>query len=69
MNIQQSDEPRTQLMKGDRHPWSYIPSLDGRGPVPIGTLSFASRRRNEFAKDELEFLRTIRHYVAVAYER
>jgi PAS domain S-box-containing protein len=35
----------------------------------LGTLSFASRSRDEFHDDEVEFLRTICHYVAVAYER
>jgi signal transduction histidine kinase/CheY-like chemotaxis protein len=35
----------------------------------LGTLSFASRTRDEFDADELEFLRTICHYVTVAYER
>lgn len=68
MNIQQSDEPRTQLMKSQGiRAYTFHPLMaEGR---LIGTLSFASHRRSEFAKDELEFLRTIRHYVAVAYER
>lgn len=39
------------------------------GDQLLGTLSFASRSRDEFEPDELEFLRTICRYVTVAYER
>jgi signal transduction histidine kinase/ActR/RegA family two-component response regulator len=39
------------------------------GDLLLGTLSFASRSRDEFDADELEFLRTICDYVTVAYER
>jgi PAS domain S-box-containing protein len=35
----------------------------------LGTLAFSSRSRDEFATDELDFLRTICHYVSVVYER
>jgi PAS domain S-box-containing protein len=35
----------------------------------LGTLSFASRTREEFDADEVDFMRTICHYVTVAYER
>ena len=35
----------------------------------LGTLSFASRSRDQFDPDELAVLRTISFYVAVAYER
>jgi signal transduction histidine kinase/ligand-binding sensor protein len=35
----------------------------------LGALAFASRRRAQFDADELEFLRTLGHYVAVAAER
>jgi signal transduction histidine kinase/CheY-like chemotaxis protein len=35
----------------------------------IGTLSFASRQRDFFDADELEFMQTICHYVTAAYER
>ena len=35
----------------------------------IGTLSFASRTRDHFSEEDLEFLRTICHYVAIAKER
>jgi PAS domain S-box-containing protein len=35
----------------------------------LGTLSFASRTRTHFEHDELEFMRLISHYVALAMER
>jgi PAS domain S-box-containing protein len=35
----------------------------------LGTLSFASRRKNEFDHDEVDFLETICHYMTVAYDR
>ena len=66
--IQQSEEAMVQLVKdyGIRV-YACNPLLvEGR---LLGTLSFASRTRDEFDPDELEFLRTICHYVTVAYER
>jgi signal transduction histidine kinase/ActR/RegA family two-component response regulator len=67
-HIQQSDDPKVQLVKkyGIRCYACHPLMAEGR---LLGTLSFASRRRDEFGKEELEFLRTICHYVAVAYER
>jgi PAS domain S-box-containing protein len=67
-SIQQSDEPRVQLVKsfGIR---AYACSPLIAGDRLLGTLSFASRTRDTFDADELEFLRTICHYVTVAYER
>ena len=35
----------------------------------IGTLCFASKRRNGFDGDEIDFMRTVCHYVAMAQER
>jgi signal transduction histidine kinase/ActR/RegA family two-component response regulator len=35
----------------------------------LGTLSFASRSRDSFDREEIEFLETISHYVTLAYER
>jgi PAS domain S-box-containing protein len=66
--IQQSDEPMVQLVKGyGVRAYACNPLLvEGR---LLGTLSFASRSRDEFDADELEFLRTISQYVTVAYER
>jgi signal transduction histidine kinase/ActR/RegA family two-component response regulator len=66
--IQQSDEAMVQLVKGyGIRTYACNPLLvEGR---LLGTLSFASRTRDDFEPDELEFLRTICHYVTVAYER
>ena len=66
--IQQSDDPMVQLVKGyGLRAYACNPLMaDDR---LLGTLSFASRTRDQFDQDELEFLQTISHYVAVAYER
>ena len=40
--------------------------VDGR---LLGTLTFASRQRQDFEPDEVEFLDTLSQYVAAAYER
>jgi PAS domain S-box-containing protein len=66
--IQESNDPLVQLVKefGVRA-YACNPLIaDGR---LLGTLSFASRRKDEFAANELEFLRTICRYVTAAYER
>ena len=67
-HIQQSDDPRVQLARrfGIRA-YACNPLLAG-GRL-LGTLSFASRTRDTFDPDELDFLRTICRYVTVAYER
>lgn len=66
--IQDSQEPIVQLVKGyGVRAYACNPLLvEGR---LLGTLSFASRSRDEFDPEELEFLHTISHYVTVAYER
>jgi GAF domain-containing protein len=67
-HIQESDEPMVQLVKGyGIRAYACNPLL--AEDQLLGTLSFASRSRDEFAPDDLEFLRTISHYVTVAYER
>jgi PAS domain S-box-containing protein len=66
--IQQSDDPRVQLVKGlGLRAYTCNPLIAGNRL--LGTLSFASRTREEFEPDELEFLRTVCRYVTVAYER
>jgi PAS domain S-box-containing protein len=67
-HVQESDDPRAQRIR------SFGIRAYACNPLQInndllGTLSFASRSRDQFEEDELEFLRTICHYVAVAYER
>jgi PAS domain S-box-containing protein len=67
-HIQQSNEPLMQLLKslGIRayacHPLIAEYRL-------LGILSFASRTKDEFTPEELDFLRTVSHYVTVAHER
>jgi PAS domain S-box-containing protein len=67
-HVQRSDDPRVQVVK------SFGIRAYACNPLQVdndllGTLSFGSRSRDEFEPEELEFLETICHYVAVAYER
>jgi signal transduction histidine kinase len=66
--IQQSDDPKAQLVKsfGIR---AYVCNPLLAGDHLLGTLSFASRSRDQFGATELQFLQTICRYVTVAYER
>ncbi len=66
--IQESDDPKAQLVKsfGIR---AYACNPLMTGDELLGTLSFASRTRDEFDADELDFLQTICQYVTAAYER
>ncbi|HEX6986393.1 MAG TPA: ATP-binding protein, partial [Planctomycetaceae bacterium] len=66
--IQQSDDPKARLVRslGLQAYACHVLMTDGR---LIGTLSFASRTRDEFDPDELAFLETVTHYVTLAYER
>ncbi len=67
-HIQQSDDPKVQLVKGyGIRAYACNPLL--AGDRLLGTLSFASRTRDDFDPDEIGFLQTIAHYVTVAYER
>ena len=67
-NVQQSDDPRTRLVKSlGMCVYSCNPLL--AGDRLIGTLSFASRRRDRFDQHEIEFLETISQYVTLAYQR
>jgi PAS domain S-box-containing protein len=66
--IQESGEPMVQLVK------SYGIRAYACNPLLVedrllGTLSFASRRRDQFDAEELDFLATVCRYVTVAYER
>jgi signal transduction histidine kinase/two-component SAPR family response regulator len=66
--IQQSTEPMVQLIKGlGLRAYACNPLIAG-GQL-LGTLSFASRSRDSFDREEIEFLETISHYVTLAYER
>jgi PAS domain S-box-containing protein len=67
-HIQQSDDPRVQLVKGfGIRVYACNPLL--AGDRLLGTLSFASRTRDTLDPDELEFLHTVCRYVTVTYER
>ncbi len=67
-SIQESDDPKVQLVKsfGIR---AYACNPLMAGDELLGTLSFASRSRDHFDADELDFLQTICQYVTAAYER
>ncbi len=66
--VQQSDEPVTRTARSLGIRACACHPLQAHGEL-LGTLAFASRSKDRFDEDELEFLRTICHYVAVAYER
>ena len=67
-SIQQSDDPKLALVKGyGIRAYACHPLMVG--DELLGTLSFGSRSKDWFDADELDFLRTICHYVTVAYER
>jgi signal transduction histidine kinase len=67
-HLQQSDDAQTELVKalGIR---AYVCNPLIAGDKLLGTLSFASRSRDEFEPLELDFLQTICHHVTAAYER
>jgi PAS domain S-box-containing protein len=66
--IQQANDSKAEAIKslGLR---AYICHPLLTGDKLLGTLAFASRSRGPFDTDELEFLQTLCHYVAMAYER
>ncbi|HEV8256648.1 MAG TPA: ATP-binding protein [Casimicrobiaceae bacterium] len=64
----QSDDPIVGLIKGYGFRAYACSRLMAEGRL-LGMLSFASRQRDQFEPDELEFLQTISRYVTVAYER
>lgn len=66
--IQQSNDPRVQLVKSfGLRAYACNPLLVG--DRLLGTLSFATRSKDEFDADEVAFMETLCHYVTVAYER
>jgi PAS domain S-box-containing protein len=66
--LQESTDPKTNLAKqaGFR---AYVSHPLLVGDRLLGTLSFASKRRDSFEPDEIESMRTICHYVGMAKER
>lgn len=67
-HVQQSTDPRARVLRADGiracvcHP---LQAEDAR----LGMLCFATRGKDEFTPDELDFLRTASHYATFAYER
>ena len=67
-HIQQSDDPKAELVKSmGFRAYACNPLIADN--VLLGTLSFGSRSKDEFDPDELAFLQTISHYVAVTYAK
>ncbi|AKJ30384.1 GAF domain-containing protein [Caldimonas brevitalea] len=66
--IQESRDPRTEgARRFGLRAYACMPLGDGERL--LGTLSFASRSRDSFTDDDVEFLSTIARYVAIAHER
>ncbi|MGH7694495.1 MAG: ATP-binding protein [Gemmatimonadaceae bacterium] len=67
-DLQSSGDPLVQSLKpyGIRVYACYPLIAENR---MLGTLSFASRQRDRFDAEEIEFMQTICHYVTAAYER
>jgi PAS domain S-box-containing protein len=67
-HVQQCSDPKAQAVRAlGVRAYAAFPLTSGN--LLLGTLAFASRSKDEFYADELTFLETICHYVAVAYER
>ena len=67
-HIQDSSDPKVQLVKGyGIRAYACNPLMSG--DRLLGTLSFATRTRDSFNAEDLDFFRMISRYVAVAYER
>jgi signal transduction histidine kinase/CheY-like chemotaxis protein len=67
-HIQRSEDPNVQWFKSfNIRAYAGYPLLGGNRL--LGTLSFASRMKDQFGPDELAFLETICQHVSVTYER
>ena len=67
-HIQQSEDSKAQWVKSCGIRAYACNPLMSEGRL-LGTLSFASRTKDEFDAEQLAFLETICQYVTVAYER
>jgi PAS domain S-box-containing protein len=67
-HIQRSDDPKVQLVKSFGIRAYACNPLVAENRL-LGTLSFASRIKDQFELDDVAFLETICHYVTMAYER
>jgi two-component system CheB/CheR fusion protein len=67
-HVQQSSEPKFEAARSiGVRAYVCIPLMSGT--LLLGTLSFASRTKDEFEPDELAMLQAISIYASVAYER
>ena len=66
--IQQSEDPMVRLAKplGIRAAFCHPLLAEYR---LLGVVGFASRTKDEFTDEEIQFLKTVSHYVTAAYER
>ncbi len=67
-NMQSDTDPKAEGLRklGVR---AYICQSLMAGNEILGTLSFGSRKKDKFESDEIEFIKTIGHYVATAKKR
>jgi PAS domain S-box-containing protein len=64
-----ADDPRGALVRGlGGRAYSCHPLLDEGGRL-LGTFSFASTQRDRFGEEEVDFLQTVCHFVALAWQR
>jgi signal transduction histidine kinase len=67
-DVQHCEDAKTELIRGlGIQTYACFPLLAGEHL--LGTLSFGSRQRQEFSPEELQLLRTVSCYVAVAQEQ
>jgi PAS domain S-box-containing protein len=68
VEIQSNNDPRAAFVRdAGLHVYIGFPLL--AGDRLLGTLSFASQQKERFTDDEIEFIATLSHYVALARER
>jgi signal transduction histidine kinase/ActR/RegA family two-component response regulator len=68
VHIQERTDPQLRVLKSlGFKSYACYPLLAGERLM--GTLGFGSRGKDSFDEDEIEFMRTLCHYVAAAYER
>ena len=67
-HIQESNDPVTERLRSFGIRACSCHPLLAEYEV-FGTLCFASRSKDSFAPDELDFLRTVSHYATAAFER
>ncbi len=67
-HIEDSDDPALATMKRLGFKAAVCEPLKA-GHRPLGTLCFASSSRAEFDEGDRQFIRTVCHYVSIAYER